>query len=42
MGEFDVIERFFKTRFAMDRDDLVLGIGDDCALLTGRLKRRVG
>ena len=33
MGEFDVIERFFKTRFAMDRDDLVLGIGDDCALL---------
>ena len=33
MGEFEVIERFFKTRFAMDRDDLVLGIGDDCALL---------
>ena len=28
-----MIERFFKTRFAMDRDDLVLGIGDDCALL---------
>jgi len=33
MGEFDVIERFFKSRFAMDTDDLVLGIGDDCALL---------
>ena len=33
MGEFEVIERFFKTRFAMDRDDVVLGIGDDCALL---------
>ncbi len=34
MGEFDLIERFFKTRFALKRDDLPLGIGDDCALMT--------
>jgi thiamine-monophosphate kinase len=34
MGEFDLIERFFKARFALDRQDLALGIGDDCALMT--------
>jgi thiamine-monophosphate kinase len=34
MGEFDLIDRFFKTRFALKRDDLPLGIGDDCALMT--------
>ncbi|HED19486.1 MAG TPA: thiamine-phosphate kinase, partial [Gammaproteobacteria bacterium] len=32
ISEFDIIERFFKRRTAV-RDDVVLGIGDDAALL---------
>ena len=32
MGEFDLIERFFKTGTAMN-STLSLGIGDDCALI---------
>ncbi len=34
MGEFDLIEKYFKSRFAVEREDLPLGIGDDCALMT--------
>jgi len=34
LGEFDLIERFFKIPFALKRDDLLVGIGDDCALLS--------
>ena len=40
LGEFDLIERFFKTgadSLCTDRDDLIsLGIGDDCALIKPR------
>jgi thiamine-monophosphate kinase len=34
LGEFDLIERYFKSRFALERKDLPLGIGDDCALMS--------
>ena len=34
MGEFDLIERFFKLPFVSDRPDVLVGIGDDCALLS--------
>ena len=34
MGEFDLIERFFKVPFVSDRPDVLVGIGDDCALLS--------
>ena len=33
MSEFDLINQYFKTATA-DRDDVLLGIGDDCAILT--------
>ena len=33
MGEFDLIERFFKRPAAVASTGAVLGIGDDCALL---------
>jgi thiamine-monophosphate kinase len=33
VGEFDLIERFFKRPTPVDRY-VALGIGDDCALLT--------
>lgn len=35
MGEFDLIERYFKapTRAMRSNDSIALGIGDDCALL---------
>lgn len=33
MSEFDLIKRYFKSS-AQQRDDVVLGIGDDCALLS--------
>jgi thiamine-monophosphate kinase len=33
MGEFDLIERYFKSA-AKPRDGVDLGIGDDCALIT--------
>ena len=40
LGEFDLIERFFKTgadSLRTDRDDAInLGIGDDCALIKPR------
>ena len=32
MSEFDLINRFFKPE-AVHRDDVILGIGDDCAIL---------
>lgn len=35
MGEFELIQRYF-TRRAPGRPEVVLGIGDDCALLAGR------
>jgi thiamine-monophosphate kinase len=34
MGEFELIEKYFKTRFASKREDLPLGIGDDCAFIS--------
>ncbi len=34
MGEFDLIEKYFKSRFALEREDVPLGMGDDCALMT--------
>jgi thiamine-monophosphate kinase len=34
MGEFDLIERFFSRPPAAGRTDVVLGVGDDAALLT--------
>lgn len=33
MSEFDLINQFFKTA-AVKREDVILGIGDDCALLS--------
>ncbi len=33
MSEFDLIKRYFKSS-AQQRDDVILGIGDDCALLS--------
>ena len=35
MGEFDLIERYFKApaRAMQNNDSVALGIGDDCALL---------
>lgn len=33
MSEFDLIQRYFKSS-AQQRDDVILGIGDDCALLS--------
>lgn len=33
MSEFDLIKRYFKSS-ARQRDDVILGIGDDCALLS--------
>lgn len=33
MSEFDLINQFFKTT-AVKRDDVILGIGDDCAILS--------
>lgn len=33
MSEFDLINQYFKTA-AINREDVVLGIGDDCALLS--------
>jgi len=35
MGEFDLIDRFFTSRFAHLAKEVPLGIGDDCALLSG-------
>ena len=32
IGEFDIIEKFFKKQ-SISRDDVVLNIGDDCAIL---------
>jgi thiamine-monophosphate kinase len=32
-GEFDVIARYFTRAVPADRPDVVLGVGDDCALL---------
>lgn len=32
IGEFDIIEKFFKKQ-SVSRDDVVLNIGDDCAIL---------
>jgi thiamine-monophosphate kinase len=33
LGEFDLIRRFFARSVPADRPDIVLGVGDDCALL---------
>lgn len=33
MGEFELIDRFFRRRGRAPRDGVALGIGDDCALL---------
>jgi thiamine-monophosphate kinase len=33
LGEFDLIRRFFARGVPADRPDIVLGVGDDCALL---------
>lgn len=33
MGEFELIRRFFQTSFDLAESGVVLGIGDDCALL---------
>ena len=40
MGEFELIRRFFQR--PVRRKDVVLGSGDDCALLSVPAERYVG